>query len=110
MSILSKLKDMAEKLTQGREAFDPTSLNDPFAEQVEWGPAKGGGTNIGTHALHMVSANRVEFKVKKLALLFPGIFMVVGLGVMIGMTIGGINSGEYKMIAIGRSLLTMAIL
>ncbi len=95
MGFLDKLKEMAENLVDRGPRFDPAQFNDPLAERIEWGPAKGGGTNVGTHSLREVSHERVQFKVNLLALLFPGIFMVVGIAALIGLTVGAINSGQY---------------
>jgi hypothetical protein len=101
MSILGKLKEMAEKFTEGLKPFDPSVFDDPVAEQTSWHPAKGGGTNIGTHALRKTSHQKVEFKAKLLGLLFPGVFMLIGLGVMVGMTAGGISQGQYELLYFG---------
>jgi hypothetical protein len=101
MGFLDQIKNAVEKLAQPREAFDPSRFDDPVATETKWSPAKGGGTNVGTHALRTVSNQRVEFKVRILALLFPGVFMLAGLGVMVGVTSAGISKGEYGLIAFG---------
>ena len=76
-------KELIKKLT-GRVSsprFDPTALNDPVAEQTEWTPAAGGGTNFKTHKLKKIHGQRMEFRATIGMLLFGGIFFVIGVGV-----------------------------
>ena len=88
---IDKLKETISKFDKNKPQFDPSTLNDEVAMKTQWRPAKGGGTNMCTHSLKEVSPRRVEFKARGMALFFPGIFMVAGIGVIIGMTIGGLN-------------------
>jgi len=101
MGIFDKLKEIANKLTQSPEPFDPGIFNDEVAMKTEWTPAKGGGTNVGTHALKETGPARVEFKISVVGLISPGIFMLVGLGVGVGMTIGWLNGGEIFLLLFG---------
>jgi hypothetical protein len=98
---ISELKEKALEAMKGGSAFDPASLNDEVATMTKWTPAKGGGTNIGTHSLKIMSSGRVEFKMKKTAFLFPAVFMLAGLGAGIGMTIGGLKKNDMKMLYFG---------
>lgn len=50
--------------------FDLATLNDGFAQQVDWSPLEKGGINICIHGLLLVSEMRYEFKVKIGASLF----------------------------------------
>lgn len=101
MGFMDKLKNLAEGLMEGIKPFDPSVFDDPVAEQTSWGPAKGGGTNIGTHCLKTMSKQRVEFKARLMGLLFPGIFMLIGLGVAVGLTALGLSQGKYEAIYFG---------
>jgi hypothetical protein len=87
--LIEKIKSMSA----GRERFDPSSLNDPVAMKTDWGPAKGGGTNIRTHRLVAVGSNRMEFRSCIGAILFYLVFLVMGLGVMTAFLVSNISSG-----------------
>ena len=91
MSFLNKLKESISNFTEKKAKFDPSMLNDEVAMMTEWNPAKSGGTNICTHSLKRVSSGRLEFKTLSMALLFPSIFMLIGIGVGVGMTISGLE-------------------
>jgi hypothetical protein len=80
-ALLQKLQELA-----GRRGvtFDPAGLNDPVALQTAWSPAKGGGASFRTHRLVSVDHSRLEFKATAGAVVFSLIFLLVGLGVMIG--------------------------
>ncbi|PCJ62988.1 MAG: hypothetical protein COA79_02405 [Planctomycetota bacterium] len=71
-----------------KPTFDPTTIDDPIAKKTQWGPAKRGGTSFHTHYLSRISNQRVEFKISELALLFPGLFIFIGLGISMAMVIG----------------------
>jgi len=91
MSISEQLREKIAGLSTGQTFFDPGSLNDPIALKTKWTPAKGGGTNVGTHQLKKVSPNRVEFRPRTTALVFPTVFMIAGLVVGIGMSMVGLK-------------------
>jgi len=91
MGILDKLKAGLRNLTKNEPQFDPTTLKDEVALKTGWGPKKGGGTNVCTHGLIKISPGRMEFKASRMAWIFPGIFMVAGIGVFIGMTLAGLK-------------------
>jgi hypothetical protein len=91
MSFLKMIKNSLNNITRSRPRVDPSIFNDELASKINWSPAKGGGTNMCTHSLRQISPNRVEFRVRGMGILFPGLFMVIGIGVAIGMTVGGLN-------------------
>jgi hypothetical protein len=70
--------------------FNPSSLNDEIAMNTEWNPKRRGGRNHGTHRLKEISMARVEFKISGMGILIPMLFVVVGIAVMVGATVGGI--------------------
>ncbi|MDX1680821.1 MAG: hypothetical protein R3242_08830 [Akkermansiaceae bacterium] len=84
--LLKKLKGMSE-----RAPLDPRQFNDPLAEQIDWTPLKPGGTNIKTHKLRKIHAQRMEFRCSLSMLLFGGIFFLLGVGVLIGAIIAFFN-------------------
>lgn len=99
------LKALARKLkrvTVEAVPYDPSGLGDEVALRTEWGPAKGGGASFRTHRLVDVDALRKEFKATRGALAFYLVFLVVGLGVVVGFTwaaLGGdIPSGGGSML------------
>ncbi len=93
--MLNKLKELAEKLTQPRELFDPAVFNDPLAIATDWGPAKSGGTNFKTHKLVPGFPDKMEFKAGLGAKLFYLIFMGVGAAALIFFLIPTIQKGAF---------------
>jgi hypothetical protein len=85
--LLEKLKDLKIEPTP----YDPSVLGDPIAERTGWGPAKGGGASFGTHKLVVVDSFRLEFRPTGGALAFYGVFLVVGVTVLVGMSIVGFS-------------------
>jgi len=62
--------------------FNPGSLGDPFALQIEWQPLVKGGSNFKTHSLRKIHGQRMEFRSSIGMYLFSSIFILVGLGVL----------------------------
>lgn len=77
--LISQLKSL-----NSREPFDSTKFSDPIAQQTEWTPLKGGGSNFKTHSLKKRHAQRMEFRCSIGMLLFSGVFMAFGLAAIIG--------------------------
>ncbi|MFU8893671.1 MAG: hypothetical protein ACNA8L_08585 [Luteolibacter sp.] len=71
------IRDSTAKTT-----INPAIFNDPLALQTDWSPASPGGSNFKTHKLHEVGVQRMEFRATIGMILFSGLFLVVGLGVM----------------------------
>jgi hypothetical protein len=90
--LIEKMKSMASD----RVSFDPSSLNDPVAMQTDWTPAKRGGANFRTHKLVVVNSNRREFRASLGAKLFYFIFLLVGIGVLIGFSFSKLSSGGFS--------------
>lgn len=65
-------------------SFDPSRLGDPVASKTAWTPAKGGGANFRTQKLVKVSSYRIEFRAAVEAKLFYSVFLLLGLGAIIG--------------------------
>ena len=78
---IEKIKDAIQK-SNVRTVIDPAVFNDPLALQTDWSPASPGGSNFKTHKLHEVNGQRMEFRATMGMMLFAGIFLVVGLGIM----------------------------
>jgi len=87
MTFFDKIKRKLSKICNSKPQFDPSRLNDELATKIQWTPAKRGGTNICTHSLKEISPGRMEFKIRAAAVLFPGIFLVIGIVILISMTI-----------------------
>ncbi|ABW66575.1 hypothetical protein [Desulfosudis oleivorans] len=92
---------MLKKLTQALQSmagqrlhtFDPSSLGDPVALQTGWTPARSGGASFRTHKLVAVNPDRLEFRPAGGAMLFYLIFLLAGLGILIGFSAQKISSG-----------------
>lgn len=90
--ILQKLSSLADD----RNKFDPSSLGDPVATQTDWTPAKRGGASFRTHKLIKVSPDRIEFRASIGAKVFYMIFLVVGIGVVIGVSALQLSKGTFS--------------
>lgn len=58
--------------------FDPATLGDPVAMTTEWTPIQRGGANFKTHALLIVSPDRLEFKATGKAKIFHLFLVLIG--------------------------------
>ncbi len=83
--------------TSNRQIFDPTLFQDPVANNTGWTPAKNGGTNFRTHRLVETNLNRMEFKPTVGVLIFYSIFLLIGLGLMVGFSFARIASHRFAL-------------
>lgn len=95
--MFKKLIEKLQSFATDRKTFDPARFNDPIALQIQWTPAKSGGTNFRTHKLVEVDINRVEFKASVAAKLFCSIFMFVGIATMIIFFVVELSSGKITL-------------
>jgi len=84
--MLKKLAMKLKMMAEGQAKFDPSTIGDPVAMQTEWTPAKGGGASFRTHKLVAVSTNRLEFRASAGAKIFYLLFLLIGVGVIVGFT------------------------
>lgn len=64
-----------------RTVFDPSLLgDDPLLDRIEWSPMMSRGTNFRTHALRVVSPQRLELHPSVSAMAFVGLFAIFGVG------------------------------
>ena len=77
-------------------AFDPSRLGDPVASKTAWTPAKGGGSNFRTQRLVKVSSYRIEFRASIEAKIFYAIFLLAGLGMIIGISYLNFSKGTFS--------------
>jgi hypothetical protein len=82
--LAEKIAEKLQKLTREPQTADPSRFDDPLALQTSWKPAKGGGTNFRTHRLVVVSTQRLEFRSSLGGKLFCLVFLLTGLGILIG--------------------------
>lgn len=75
------LEELKKFLPKQGAPFDPAVFDDSVALKTEWGPLKGGGTNIRTHALKQTVEGRCEFRPSLAFLFFCGVFLLIGLGI-----------------------------
>jgi len=90
------LKGLIEKLkhlTREPVPYDPSVLGDPIALKTEWTPAKSGGASFRTHKLVSVNSFRMEFRASAGAMVFYLVFMLIGLGVLVGFSYAGLTGG-----------------
>lgn len=90
--LMEKMKNMADD----RVSFDPLSLDDPIAMQTDWTPAKSGGANFRTHKLVVVNSDCREFRASIGAKLFYLIFLLAGIGVLIGFYLFKLSSDGFS--------------
>jgi hypothetical protein len=84
--MLKKLAMKLKMMAEGQASFDPSTLDDPVAMQTEWTPARGGGASFKTHKLVTAGTNRLEFRAAAGARVFYSIFLLIGVGVVVGFT------------------------
>ncbi len=78
--MFKKLQDHIEKLQiKNAPSVDTKRFNDPMAEKIEWHPMKPGGANFKTHVLKQKSVNIYKYAPSIGALLFSGLFFVIGV-------------------------------
>lgn len=82
--MFEKLMHQLKMLAAVPTPFDPSRFGDPVALQTAWTPACRGGTNIRTHKLIKPGPNRIEFRASFGALVFYLVFLLPGLGMVIG--------------------------
>lgn len=75
------------------ESLDPSRFNDSLALEIEWSPAKAGGTNFRTHKLVKKGYNILKFKPTIGAKLFSAVFALSGIGIAIFAVIGSLSEG-----------------
>lgn len=93
--MLGSLKEALQSLLKKGEPCDPSQFNDPLAQQTEWRPLRGGGSNFRTHKLVKENFNRLEFRPTAFALVFFLVFFLVGLAVMFGFTYLHLSRGTF---------------
>lgn len=81
--MFKKLIDKLQNLTE-QAVFDINCFDDPLAQSTEWSPLRSGGSNFQTHRLKKVHAQRMEFRCSPGMWLFGGVFLLIGIGTLIG--------------------------
>ncbi len=92
--MFEKLKQKLRMLTAVPAPFDPSRFGDSLASQIDWTPAKRGGTNFRTHKLTTVGPNRIEFRASIGAKLFSLLFFFLGLGVSAALAVSWFKGDE----------------
>ena len=82
MGLLDSVKDKLSEIVKNIPVFDPSSLNDEVALKTEWAPISTATTNFGTQKLVEVSPARVEFRIRKVAFVLPGILTAAGVWIV----------------------------
>ena len=93
------LKDLAKKLgipVRERKVFDPSTIDDPLAMKTKWIPAKTGGASFLTHQLTRVGTNRIEFAPTAGAKFFYLLFIIIGIGLIIGFPIAAMSGSDVQ--------------
>lgn len=92
MKLLEKLKGLLKSTP--KEVLDPSKFNDELAMKTQWTPLVPGGASFRTRKLVISKmGNKANFKTTIGALLFGGIFFIVGLGVLIFGIIRFVSNG-----------------
>ncbi len=82
MSLLDSVKDKLSEIVKNIPVFDPSSFNDELALKTEWGPISEVRTNFGTQKLVEVTPARLEFRIRKVAFVLPGILTAAGVWIV----------------------------
>lgn len=105
--------DQLQKLQSpnaNRVTFDPSRIEDPLARQTDWTLAKGGGVNFQTHKLTEVDSNRLEFRATAGTTLFSLIFLLIGVGMLIVLSLNFFNPQKTNTQMLGLVGLILAII
>ena len=94
--MFKKFVEKLQSLTREPVAYDPSHLDDSIAMQTDWTPAKSGGANFRTHRLVEVNTSRMEFRASAGAIAFSLVFLLIGLGVIIGFSVAILSSGGFS--------------
>jgi len=89
--------DRANSMAGDRVPFDPSALNDSVAMETGWTPRKKGGANFQTHNLVVVGSNRIEFRAPIAIKLIYLIFLLAGIGMIIGAFYATLSSEEFSL-------------
>lgn len=92
--MIKKVLNKLQKLSRSAVSVDPARFNDSLALEVDWTPARRGGSNFRTHKLMEVSTNRLEFRPSVGAILFSFVFFAVGAGVL-GVSLYGVYMQNF---------------
>ena len=82
MGLFDSVKDKLSEIVKNIPVFDPSSFNDELALKTEWGPISKVRTNIGTQKLVEVTPARLEFRIRKVAFVLPGILTAAGVWIV----------------------------
>lgn len=91
--MLKRLVEKLQRLSREAVAYDPSRFDDPIAMQTDWTPARSGGASFRTHKLVAVDSFRMNFRASAGAIAFCLLFLLLGLGVMVGFSAANLSSG-----------------
>lgn len=72
-----KIKDFINALKT--PDIEPRNFQDPIANQTQWSPLYGGGSNFQTKKIKIISDQRIQFVPTTGMILFGGIFLIMGI-------------------------------
>lgn len=90
--MMDKLKQMGVK----KVSVDPSRFNDPVAMQTSWTPLVYGGASFKTHRLREPEAGRIEITATIGAKVFYLLFLILGIGLVIGAPAAGYFSDQVE--------------
>jgi hypothetical protein len=93
--MLSKIQRYLKSFSRGKNCFAPGTLGDPMAEKTVWTPANGGGASFCTHRLNTINPERMEFRSSWGARFFNLIFLIFGIGAMVGFSFSMYSNGKF---------------
>jgi hypothetical protein len=73
-----------KRLSTSTVVIDPSKFEDPIAKTTSWLPAKSGGASFRTHNLVEAASHRIEFRASAGAKIFYLLFLLIGIGIIIG--------------------------
>ena len=92
-------KELAKKIgfpIPELNTFNPSSLGDPLAIKTRWAPVRSGGASFLTHQLVRTGPGRLEFKPSTGARFFYLLFIIIGLGLIIGFSFAAISGNDKE--------------
>ena len=90
----------SQQTTGDRSLFEPTQFDDPIAMETQWTPKKSDGASFRTHKIVRSFGTRLVFRLSLGAKLFFSLFLLIGLGVLVGGVVVAVNGSENVLVPI----------
>lgn len=112
MNLFDSVKHKLSEIIKNIPVFDPSSLNDELALKTEWGSISKVRSNFGTQKLVQVTPARLEFHIRKVAFVLPGLLTAAGVWIAYKSAADSLGNGDSNLmpgILIGVGFVAVAV-